>query len=625
MSEQLPNVSAYPFRIVRKIEETHMSQTWLAETQRANQQQAGSRVVLKIALRFRTETFTANQNAIENEQNWLRRLHERQSHPGIVRILPVVYTGDKPVFIARTQDPNNPWFIVLDYLAGGSLKANLTSQLLSVRQSLHIVMQLARALAFVHGHRCVHLDIKPDNIVFQQPLGSKTPLELVRPVLIDFGIARAQDEEHYIGGASAWLAPECEHAREQRIRLKIHPSMDIYPLGCILHYLITGQHPNTEKGGLGAITPAHLQRDPAILPRQRAKLTEQLSNLILHMIHVEPAQRPDAQQIGQELEAILNSLQVEAPRPTRWRWLLGAVPALLALLAWAMFSTASPLPSNEPSRTKLPTRTPTVAEVAQVVSPLTTSTSTVTLTLPPPPTPTLAVSAALSATQSITGSRAITQATGISNNGTLSKSVVISGAVSLTPTLAISKSVPAPTLAPLSTATVTATKPISGTITPTQAAKPPGKPTLKPTSTRLATPTPPPTDTATATATILVTTPRAQSRPTRTQRQVQLTAPDANNSFRGSALFAWSAPFALGANEFFEVAFWQQGTDRVTAFGLEQASKSQQVSINLAKYHEFHPDRLKSGITYLWAVRVVDRNGRLIEWVSEARSFTFAE
>ena len=92
MAQSQPDVRAYPFKLLSKIEDTHMSQTWLAARKVAGKVSGNTtgttqQVVLKIALRDRTdgtEQFRTNQNAITNEEEWLRKLQGAQPHPGLV-------------------------------------------------------------------------------------------------------------------------------------------------------------------------------------------------------------------------------------------------------------------------------------------------------------------------------------------------------------------------------------------------------------------------------------------------------------------------------------------------------------------------------------------------------------
>jgi ABC-type branched-subunit amino acid transport system substrate-binding protein len=93
---------------------------------------------------------------------------------------------------------------------------------------------VARALDAVHAAGLVHRDVKPGNVL----------LALDGPRLIDFGIARAVDDEgltssDVVVGTPGFLAPEQAEARGA----DIGPASDVFALGCLLAYTATGRPP----------------------------------------------------------------------------------------------------------------------------------------------------------------------------------------------------------------------------------------------------------------------------------------------------------------------------------------------------------------------------------------------
>ncbi|MCX8016277.1 MAG: protein kinase [Rhodocyclaceae bacterium] len=106
---------------------------------------------------------------------------------------------------------------------------------LTVEEALHIVRQVASALAYAHEHRIIHYDIKPDNILL-------APGNLVK--LADLGISktfeeveRAPSEQARIMGTPHYLAPEAGRGQPTDHRV------DIYALGATLYHLLTGKTP----------------------------------------------------------------------------------------------------------------------------------------------------------------------------------------------------------------------------------------------------------------------------------------------------------------------------------------------------------------------------------------------
>ena len=135
----------------------------------------------------------------------------------------------------------------MEYLAGGSLRDIIGAHPLDIDAALWIAYHLAQSLAYIHHQGCVHRDIKPENILFRSlPADGGTngnkQLGQLRPVLVDFGVAAARGEPKLVSGSRLWMAPELQAAYEQS-PLPVDPAWDVYALGLILCYMITGRRP----------------------------------------------------------------------------------------------------------------------------------------------------------------------------------------------------------------------------------------------------------------------------------------------------------------------------------------------------------------------------------------------
>lgn len=567
--------------------ETRMSLLWLAEALDTQHKTLGEKVVLKVA-RLKEEQFSlANQRAIENEVRWLRQL----DHPGIIKLRPIAEEGTaRPglqIYQARSSLPGEPWFVVTDYLPGGTL-LNLVEERkkLSVRLALQIAHRLAETLAYVHTQGCIHRDFKPQNVLFIQKPDTRQLSEQSRPILIDFGIANHRGEQQLVAGTEPWLAPECKQAWSSGTKLAASPSMDMYALGLTLYYLLTGQRPPKATPNLATqlwIQPSDLGD---IAPRQRVALATAINQIIHKSIDDEPNKRLSAQQFATEVANLLPQLsgRPSIPLQQHWPWVGGiAVTGMLALVLFYRnppqplppLPTATPLPSAAGLVTATAVATPTpditatfATEVARAVAEaLTPTAGTVTSDNATATTPVLA------ATQTDTATPAI-QPTLVRNETATQPPAATNTAVLSPPTATRDATqTPIPTSTPQPTPTPT----VAPTATATQS----------PTPTRLATPTPPPL--ANTTLTLL--------EPLRSE-------------LSGRQTFRWVTDAVLGENEAFEMIFWEVGKDPLNdGFGPFGTTTISRIEGNLDIFASETGTRfLVRGREYEWGVRLVQTN-----------------
>ena len=111
------------------------------------------------------------------------------------------------VYDAGLNESNGMYYLVMDYVSGGSVRSKLRKQVhLTVLESLGIVRQVGHALEAALQHNMVHRDIKPDNIMFDADGVAR---------LADLGIAKATGDhdanltvEAAVFGTPAYMSPE---------------------------------------------------------------------------------------------------------------------------------------------------------------------------------------------------------------------------------------------------------------------------------------------------------------------------------------------------------------------------------------------------------------------------------
>ncbi len=137
-------------------------------------------------------------------------------------------------------------YIAMEFVDGEDLLAVGFKHTLTFWQVAEVIDKLADVLRLVHGKNIWHRDIKPQNVLMDRSGEIK---------LIDFGIAtveREQDDaaetaEGLIMGTPAFLSPE------QAARGKmgaIDGRADLYSLGAVMYYLLTGHRPFTGKSAI---------------------------------------------------------------------------------------------------------------------------------------------------------------------------------------------------------------------------------------------------------------------------------------------------------------------------------------------------------------------------------------
>lgn len=139
------------------------------------------------------------------------------------------------VSVNETFEANGTAYYVMDYLDGGCLEP------VNEDEAVNILCQLADAVGEIHKFQLIHLDIKPDNIIFKRDAIEGSTY----PVLIDFGISKHFDKKGkptsriYSKGASSGYAPQEQYGEIT----SFSPQYDIYALGAVLYYLIVGENP----------------------------------------------------------------------------------------------------------------------------------------------------------------------------------------------------------------------------------------------------------------------------------------------------------------------------------------------------------------------------------------------
>lgn len=151
------------------------------------------------------------------------KIASRLNHPNIVTVID---------YGSATQEDAAFYYLVMTLIEGSDL--TLASQKMSLVERLKVVQEIAEALDYAHTNGIVHRDIKPQNILIQADTG--------RALLTDFGIAKGQSNPDLTQtgmtlGTPHYMSPE------QALGKSADGRTDIYSLGVVLYYLLTGKVP----------------------------------------------------------------------------------------------------------------------------------------------------------------------------------------------------------------------------------------------------------------------------------------------------------------------------------------------------------------------------------------------
>ncbi len=158
-------------------------------------------------------------------------------------------------------------FMVMEYVAGESLKSRIPAQGFDWQVCAAIGSQLCAALAELHSYGALHRDIKPANIIV-------LPGEKLSIKLLDLGIVSLIGE-HGLTEASVFLGSKHTSAPEQLFGDEIDERSDIYAVGATLYQCYRGKPLYDEEGPVTAVVRAMLEHPRSCEPKPGASEVEQ--------------------------------------------------------------------------------------------------------------------------------------------------------------------------------------------------------------------------------------------------------------------------------------------------------------------------------------------------------------
>ena len=265
---------------------------------------------------------------IPDNETFVHFARERQilanlQHPNIARLLDGGAT------------PGGQPYLVMEHVEGVAISRYCSDNKLDLAARLRLFQKVCEAVQFAHRRFVVHCDLKPSNVLVRAD-GS--------PVLLDFGIARALDQQpaqREVSSANAWITPQ--YASPEQLRGEtVTTASDVFSLGLILFELLAGRRARVDAEdhtitllGKSAVKPSELARDMPWVSR----LVGDLDAIVQRATAADPAERYEtAEALRADLQRHLDLRPVSArPATVSYRF------ARLVRRRWPMFTAAAVL------------------------------------------------------------------------------------------------------------------------------------------------------------------------------------------------------------------------------------------------------------------------------------------
>jgi serine/threonine protein kinase/tetratricopeptide (TPR) repeat protein len=199
----------------------------------ARQRLDGKKVALKLVRRPGVDVQQAVQRSLDTMQPRLALAREFRTlsslhHPNVVQVLDYGF-----------DETHGPYFTMELFAAPIAITDAAVGQRLETKARM--LIQLLRALAYLHRRGIVHRDLKPSNVLFIDGTVK----------VVDFGLATRNPAQGTVAGTMRYIAPELWEGAPASV------ASDLYAFGVIMHEVLTGKLPER---GLPALATQRQRR-----------------------------------------------------------------------------------------------------------------------------------------------------------------------------------------------------------------------------------------------------------------------------------------------------------------------------------------------------------------------------
>lgn len=222
-------------------------------------------------------------------------------------------------------------YFSMQYIEGRTLaqmEADGSKRIGAGKEAARLMARVARAVQYAHERGILHRDLKPANILIDAD---------GEPHVLDFGVARrigadsSLTMEGAVLGTPSFMAPEQAAGKTK----ELGAAADIYSLGAILYFLLTGRPPFVAASPLDTLV--QVLEGEVIVPRViNPQVSGDLEQICLRCLEKSPDRRyAAAATLAEDLERFIRDEPVQAQPPGLWPLLLHWMrrqPALVSRL-----------------------------------------------------------------------------------------------------------------------------------------------------------------------------------------------------------------------------------------------------------------------------------------------------
>ena len=204
--------------------------------------------------------------------------------------------------------PDGSFYYVMEYLPGMTLDQIVARYgTLSSGRTIRMLLQVCNALNEAHSMGLTHRDIKPGNIIITERAGIYDVAKL-----LDFGLVKSVENsdarltmEGTIAGTPAYMSPE-----QAAGTATVHARSDIYSLGAVGYFLLTGRPPFANRTSTQMIA-AHIYEIPAPVSEHAPDVDPRLEAIVMRCLAKKLADR------FPNVESVMAALR-ECPSASTW-------------------------------------------------------------------------------------------------------------------------------------------------------------------------------------------------------------------------------------------------------------------------------------------------------------------